>query len=174
MKAPRSVCVASRRVKTACIILVISIVLLLILSAISRSLSSPVFHEAMNLDSLNDAFTLKEKSQFGDSEETKLPSGFEEELLSLSNKEELRTHILKEGGGLVGFSVSTTAENTMTVIVEEMIKKGWSATDSKWGEATSFFKENGRYQWAFVSCVQTGDTTSVVVQYKVYENKKED
>lgn len=174
MKTPRSVCIASRRAKTACVIIAASILLLLIVSVISKSFSSPVFHEAIGLDSLNDIFALKEKRQPDDSGDIKLPSRFEEELLFLSDKEELRIQALEEGGGLVGFSVNTTAENAMTVIAKEMIGKGWTATDGKGDGVASFFKGHGKYRWAFVSCIQTGNTTSAVVQYKVYESKKED
>ena len=47
--------------------------------------------------------------------------------------------------------------------------KGWSGVRSGNEGSESFVKDDGRYRWMFVACVDAGGSTSVVVRYTTEE-----
>lgn len=96
------------------------------------------------------------------------PDGFEDEVLSLHGREELR---VDERACVVGFSVAGTSEETFLAVSCELEALGWIGVESGLPNCGTFVKEEGSYRWLFASCVQTGGSTSVVVQYATTENE---
>lgn len=90
------------------------------------------------------------------------PRGFEDEVLRLDGREDVR---VEERLGLVGFSCSGAAEETFSSLEQELQAKGWLGVESGNEEWRSFVKNSGTYRWAFVACVRVGAWTSVVVRY---------
>ena len=90
------------------------------------------------------------------------PQGFEDEVLRLDGREDVR---VEERLGLVGFSCSGAAEETFSSLEQELQAKGWIDVESGNEGWKSFVKNSGPYRWAFVACVRVGTWTSVVVRY---------
>lgn len=89
------------------------------------------------------------------------PEAFEEEVLSLAGLSEVR---VDPRSSVVGFTAVGSAERAFEHAARELEVRGWTSIDSGSTTCGSFVKGEGRYRWAFVSCVQVGSTTSVVVQ----------
>lgn len=71
---------------------------------------------------------------------------------------------VSEDQQVVGFSTDMTAEETFSQISEILTSKGWRAVPSGSSVMASFEKEDGRYSWALVSCVQMSEGCSAVIQ----------
>lgn len=91
-----------------------------------------------------------------------LPLGFADEVVAVAGRDEVRAD---ERGRVVGFCVSSAAEGVFSSLADELAGKGWARIESGSATCGSFSKNGGAYRWAFVTCVQVGDSTSVVVQY---------
>ena len=92
-----------------------------------------------------------------------LPEGFEEEVLQLDGREDVR---VDEGNGLVGFSCRGEVGETLRSIEEDLLMCGWESVGSGSEGWRSFVKDEGRYRWMFVECVDVGDSVSVVVRFE--------
>ena len=95
-------------------------------------------------------------------EEAALPPGFESEVIAAVDQQDVR---FDEQGRIVGFCVAGIVEEVFFSLADELTGKGWICVESGSASCGSFAKGAGAYRWAFVSCVQVGDSTSVVVQY---------
>ena len=91
---------------------------------------------------------------------------FQDEALTLVGREEL---LCEPESGLVGFVVAGDAGDAFEGIRDELEGKGWSMVDSGLDACATFVKDEGVYDWLFVSCVQVGDSACVVVQVEAFE-----
>lgn len=106
-----------------------------------------------------------EVNLFGVSDATvrpRLPARFEDEVVRCVEYKEVR---VDEPGGVVGFSVAGLAQVVFDNLAGELGRNGWTSIESGLATSGSFTKSKGRYSWVFVTCVQVGDTVSVVMQY---------
>ena len=94
--------------------------------------------------------------------EPALPPGFADEVAQTAGWDEVR---VDERGRIVGFCVFGTADAAFARLADGLVGNGWSRIESGSATCGSFSKSDGIYRWIFVSCVQVGDSTSVVVQY---------
>lgn len=86
--------------------------------------------------------------------------GFEEEVVPLGGRADVR---VGAGGSVVGFSGQADAEREFAMLADELGRRGWTPVDSGRDDCGSFVKKDGKFTWLFVSCVQAGEATSVVV-----------
>lgn len=149
MSAHASPAIRRRRAMAIVAVLVAA----LALSLAASSLSGPgVLHEAA--------------AAYGRKGGDALPEGFEDEAFRLRAKEEVR---VDEKSGLVGFSCDGGVDVVFESVEKELLARGWTGVDSEskgWG---SFVKSEGRYRWMFVTCVDVGGSTSVVVRFMAKE-----
>lgn len=89
-----------------------------------------------------------------------LPEGFQEEVLPLAGREDVR---VSGQGAVVGFLERTGAATAFAALSAELEGAGWTPVQSGRDDCGSFVKDSGRFTWLFVSCVWTGEATSVVV-----------
>ncbi|MEA5019881.1 MAG: hypothetical protein VB027_05890 [Gordonibacter sp.] len=93
--------------------------------------------------------------------ESLLPEGFTDEVLAIEQYRDVR---VGAGGSVVGFSLQTESAEAFDVLGRSLLERGWTVVPSGSGSSGSFVKEEGRFNWLHIACVQVGDTTSVVVQ----------
>lgn len=96
------------------------------------------------------------------------PDGFEEEVLLLHGRVDVR---VDERARVVGFTMSGTAEEVFLAVSRDLEALGWIGVESGLPNCGTFVKDEGLYRWLFASCVWTGGSTSVVVQYATTENE---
>lgn len=89
-----------------------------------------------------------------------LPEGFQEEVLRLEDREDVR---VAAQGPVVGFVERSDAPSAFVALSAELEAAGWASVDSGRDDCGSFVKEEGRFTWLFVSCVWSGEATSVVI-----------
>lgn len=89
-----------------------------------------------------------------------VPEGFEQEVLSLQGRYEVRCDA---ESGTVGFSVYGEASDVFERVSSDLATRGWQCHDGGAGVCASFTKDAGSYRWAFVQCVPVGEWTCVVV-----------
>lgn len=89
-----------------------------------------------------------------------LPEGFQEEVLRLEDREDVR---VAAQGPVVGFVERSDAPSAFAALSAELEAAGWASVDSGRDDCGSFVKEEGRFIWLFVSCVWSGEATSVVI-----------
>ena len=94
------------------------------------------------------------------------PAGFEYEALRLEGRQDVR---VDERSGVLGFTRSDDVADALAAIEGELLAKGWSGVRSGNEGSESFVKDDGRYRWMFVACVDAGGSTSVVVRYTTEE-----
>lgn len=93
--------------------------------------------------------------------QAQVPEGFEEETVGLAGKSQVR---VAAGGSVIGFVEEGDADELFSSLSRELQDKGWREVDSGLGGCGSFVKGSGRFTWLFVSCVQSGDDVSAVIQ----------
>lgn len=89
-----------------------------------------------------------------------LPEGFQEEVLRLEGREDVR---VAAQGPVVGFVERSDAPSAFAALSAELEAAGWASVNSGRDDCGSFVKEEGRFTWLFVSCVWSGEATSVVI-----------
>ena len=89
-----------------------------------------------------------------------LPEGFQEEVLRLEDREDVR---VAAQGPVVGFVERSDAPSAFAALSAELEAAGWASVDSGRDDCGSFVKEEGRFTWLFISCVWSGEATSVVI-----------
>lgn len=92
--------------------------------------------------------------------EASVPEGFEEEVLSLASRGDVR---VGADGAVVGFCCSGDAPAALAEVAVELAEKGWMRVESGSDAAASFVKREGHYRWLFVSCTEVSGEVSVVV-----------
>lgn len=112
---------------------------------------------------------LREASDYASASEAELPGGFEEEVLAVAGRAEMRADAR---AGLVGFTTRASAEESFAAIAKELAARGWRSVESGMPSCGTFAKEGGRHRWLFVSCVQTGEGASVVVQCEALADER--
>ena len=95
-----------------------------------------------------------------------VPESFQEEVLSTAGREELRCDA---SVGVVGFAEAGEAAEVFARLSAELEEKGWTAVESGLDSAGTFVKEDGEHRWLYLSCVQVGESTSVVAQVESLE-----
>lgn len=93
--------------------------------------------------------------------EADVPEGFAEEVLDLSQSEDVR---VSADGCVVGFLERGSAQESFARLGAQLEEGGWQAVGSGRADCGSFVKGAGAYRWLFLSCVQSGERVSVVVQ----------
>lgn len=90
-----------------------------------------------------------------------IPEGFAEEVIPLEGYTDVR---VGAAGAVVGFTTAAAPQEAFEAISQTMIARGWTVVSSGSNAVGSFVKAAGFRTWACVTCVQVGDSTSVVVQ----------
>ncbi|WP_165247789.1 hypothetical protein [Adlercreutzia sp. ZJ141] len=103
-------------------------------------------------------------------EQTSLPDGFEDEVMSFERYYERRCDLDAQ---VVGFSLDANIDESLNEIRQQLTAKGWDEVRSGVDGCSTFTKSSGRYQWAFVQCVPIEGWTSVVVRYELGEGESE-
>lgn len=93
--------------------------------------------------------------------EPDVPPSFEEELLALEGRADVRADAR---AGIAGFTVEEPPDQAFSELSSELEAKGWSRVESGAAACGTFAKNEGPYRWAFASCVGSGTATCVVVQ----------
>lgn len=88
------------------------------------------------------------------------PAGFEDEVLSLSGRSDVR---VGADGAVVGFCCPANAAETLEEVSAELGERGWTLVESGSDRAATFVKREGCYRWLFVACTEVAGETSVVV-----------
>lgn len=101
-----------------------------------------------------------------DGADDEVPESFQEEVLSTAGREDLRCDA---SAGIVGFSEEGSAEEVFAQLSAELAEKGWTGVESGLDAAGTFVKGDGDHRWLYLSCVQVGDSTSVVAQVESLE-----
>lgn len=94
------------------------------------------------------------------------PEGFEGEAFRLDAREDVR---VDEENGLVGFSCYGEVDEVLVSLEGELKASGWKSVSSGNEGWESFVKNEGRYRWMFVTCVDVGESVSVVVRFETTE-----
>lgn len=89
-----------------------------------------------------------------------VPEGFQDEVLSLEGREDVR---VGADGTVVGFVDRADAQAAFASLKGELEETGWTAIGSGRDDCGSFVKDEGRFTWLFASCVPSGSATSVVI-----------
>ena len=89
--------------------------------------------------------------------------GFADEVFSLEGRSGLA---VVEDGSLAGFLEDGSPRVVFGRFADELEARGWTEVGDGESARSTFVKEQGAYRWLFLSCSQTGDRTSVVVQVK--------
>lgn len=141
------------------------------------ALSTPV-HPGVAQEAFTSVFAESDLSGFGndaDEEQERqaaascaVPQGFEDEVVGVAGRADVR---VLEGCGIVGFVESGNAESVFDGLLGDLSSKGWLQIESGRAACGTFVKEDGFYRWIFVTCVQVGASTSVVVQYSMADGK---
>lgn len=90
-----------------------------------------------------------------------VPAWFSEELFSLQGYSDVRMSARAE---VVGFTMQEQPVGAFARLAELMEQKGWVFLKSGVAGSGSFLKDSGSCRWAWISCFDMSDTTSVVVQ----------
>ena len=91
-----------------------------------------------------------------------VPEAFTRELLGVGGLDGLRCD---PGLRLVGYECQGTADEALGEVRRALEGRGWCAIVSDGAACATFTKDTGACRWAFAACVQTGQRTSVVVQW---------
>ncbi len=89
-----------------------------------------------------------------------LPEAFEKEVLAPSNTDEVW---VSEGEGVMFFLKPADAASVFVETSNELIANGWSSIESGYGFSASFVKETGVYTWAFVTCIDYGTESALMI-----------
>lgn len=89
-----------------------------------------------------------------------LPDGFQEEVLDVGSRAELR---VGADGSVVGFTEQGNAAEVYSALKQDLEGRSWREAESGRDDCGSFVKDGGSFTWLFVSCVQVGDAASVVI-----------
>lgn len=88
------------------------------------------------------------------------PAGFEDEVLSLSGRSDVR---VGADGAVVGFCCPANAAEAFEEVSTDLGNRGWNLVESGSDRSATFVKREGRYRWLFVVCTDVAGETSVVV-----------
>lgn len=97
----------------------------------------------------------------GESVSSSIPSSFQDELLFVEGFQSVNC---SREYGLVGFVVDERPSGAFEQISKQLEASGWRAVESGHPSRGTFTKQSGSYRWVYVSCVASGDKTSVVIQ----------
>lgn len=100
--------------------------------------------------------------------EPDVPPSFEEELVALEGRADVRADAR---AGIVGFTVEEPPDRAFSELSSELEAKGWSCVESGAAACGTFARNEGSYRWAFASCVRSGTATCVVVQVEPIEEE---
>ena len=64
---------------------------------------------------------------------------------------------------VVGFTLSNDASYSFILIRNCLIDKGWEFVESGNSTSGSFYKNNGKYRWIFLNCINVGGESSIVL-----------
>lgn len=162
---------AFRRGRCAIAVLAALLALALAADAVLKIVRPSVAREALSLaaeelDVRDLAFGTAERGAAAAPDS--LPDGFSEEVLPMEGRADVR---VGAGGSVVGFAVPEEPARAFEAARRALCERGWTAVPSGSDAGGSFVKEAGPRTWAYVSCVRTGDTTSVVVQCAATDGK---
>ena len=161
------------RVRTwrASLIVAAAVLAMSFAGSVESAAKSGVLHEALE-PSLwgfgEETFNLVEILDGPSVQSPDVPSLFEEEVLALDGRIDLRTNTR---AGLVGFAVKESPEQAFTLLTSELEGKGWSHIESGSEMCATFAKAGGTYHWVYLSCVRSATVTCVVVQVVPIEDE---
>ncbi len=69
---------------------------------------------------------------------------------------------IDERAGVCGFESQASPEQTLSNIALELEEKAWICVPSGDGVSASFYKAEGEYRWAYVSCGRVQGVTVVI------------
>ena len=91
-----------------------------------------------------------------------LPENYFDEVADFSQFEVKNIRVDKSGD-VVGFSLPAGAIESFNLIKNQLINNGWNYVESGSSSSASFYKDEGKYTWLFVNCINVGGETSIVL-----------
>lgn len=155
---------AGRRRRGAFAFVALVLLVVALFGVITRTVFSGVLQKAVCAETwdVSPSGVLDElEGKSGGESKRDAPARFEEEVLSLEGVSEMR---VDPRSAIVGFTSAKAADHVFKDASDELEARGWTFVDSGSNTCGTFVKEAGTYRWVFVSCVQVGSSTSVVVQ----------
>ena len=126
-------------------IIVISIFIFIGISSYIEKLNG--FDEIINYD-----------DKYSDS----LPENYFNEVADFSKIDVTNIRVDKTGN-VVGFSLHTGEIESFNLVKNQLINNGWNYVESGTLSSASFYKNEGKYTWLFVNCINVGGETSIVL-----------
>ena len=90
-----------------------------------------------------------------------VPEAFTDECFDVSGKSNL---LVDEQGDLISFTASGEAGTAFQDIMQCLEKKGWTSAESGSDTQGTFIKNAGDIRWIYVTCLDVGGETCVVIQ----------
>ncbi len=90
-----------------------------------------------------------------------VPESFVQECFDLNDVSDL---VVDAQESLIGFTTKNDAKDELERILEKMEGKGWVAAKSGVDMQATFVKDVGEIRWAYISCIEVGGETCVIVQ----------
>lgn len=103
-------------------------------------------------------------------EEDHLPGVFLQEGGFPADAYELRSDA---SGMVVGCSLDAPRNEALAAVCDVLAAKGWACVPLQGTGGAAFMKQEGQLRWMLVTCIQVGDSTSVVYRMDHRESEEE-
>ena len=91
-----------------------------------------------------------------------IPDNYSDEIVDPAQLNGSQVKIDKSGN-VVGFTLKINAIQSFCLIKDKLISNGWNYVESGSASSASFYKDEGKYRWLFLNCIDVGGESSVVL-----------